>query len=126
MKVNELLTEVETVDKKPSAKEVPIDKPGGFNVMVLNNDVTPGQVVVEALMHGIGITAEEAIKRMMKIHKTGWSAVAAYASRDLAETVANKIEKHAAGNTRYDAARQLNGHKGPWPLDTEVMEAGER
>lgn len=120
MKLDELID----LKDKTGVKEVPIDKPGAFNVMILNNHVTPFEVVVEALMAGIGLSEAEATKRMMRAHKTGWAAVAAYASSDVAETVASKIERSANTNDRYEKYRKFNKHKGPWPLDTEVMEAG--
>lgn len=104
--------------------EVPMDKPGGFTVVLLNDPVTPFEVVIEAIMYGASLSEAEAIKRMMKAHRNGWSPVAAYASKDIADTVANKIQIHARGNTRFDKYRVLSNHKGPWPLTAEVMESG--
>ena len=57
--------------------------------------------------------------------------MASYASRDMAETVANRIEQHARANTNYDHYRPhiphmgRRGFNGPWPLATEVMDADQ-
>lgn len=127
MKLHEVTDVVFKNDNKTKAveKEIPLNDPSGWNVMIMNNNVTPAQVVVEALMAAVKISAGEAMKRMMAAHKNGWVAVAAYGSKDMADTVASKIEMHAQQNKNYEMARQFNKHKGPWPLDTEVMKAGE-
>jgi ATP-dependent Clp protease adapter protein ClpS len=104
-------------------QEVPIHLPGGATVMILNDDVTPAEVVIEAVVYGTGLSPAEAESRVLRAHQGGWAPVASYASRDLAETVANKIETHARNNTRYDHYRQYVNHRGPWPLSAEVMDA---
>jgi ATP-dependent Clp protease adapter protein ClpS len=119
------MDEIKEVTRPAAApQEVPIDEPGGFTVMILNNPVTPFEVVVEALMHGAGLSEGEAVRRMLRAHLGGWAAVAAYGSKDVAETVASAIEAHARGNGGYEQYRPLSGHVGPWPLDAEVREAG--
>ena len=113
------------LDRPPVKKreEVPLHIPGGATVVVLNDTVTPFQVVIEAIMYGTGLDEAEASRRMMIAHKGGWSAVACYASKDIAETVAQKIENHARANTNWDHIRPYVKHKGPWPLTCEVMDA---
>ena len=124
MRLDEI-RDVEVIDRPPVKQptEVPLHVPGGATVMILNDDVTPAEVVVEAIMYGTGLSAAEAMRRMEKAHQGGWAAVASYASRDLAETVASKIENHARNNTRYDRYRPLIPFNGPWPLAAEVMDA---
>lgn len=122
-----ILIENEVIDKKTSTKEIPLNEPGGFNVVILNDSVTPFQVVVEAIMYAVGLSEDEATRRMMKAHRGGWCVVATYASADIAETVASKIMNHAKSNTNYDYIRPMippRGYHGPWPLTAEVMEAG--
>jgi ATP-dependent Clp protease adapter protein ClpS len=85
---------------------VPLETPGGANVGILNDPVTPFNVVVEAVMAGTGLSESEATRRMVQAHTTGRAAVASYASRDLAETVAGRIEANAR----------------PWTLATYVVE----
>jgi ATP-dependent Clp protease adapter protein ClpS len=124
MKLSEI---VATPVKTPATvtKELPLNDPTGWNVMILNNPVTPAEVVVEAIMAAVGLSKPAAMKRMLRAHKGGWVVVATYGSKDMAETVASKIENHAAANGGYDHYRQFVKHNGPWPLDTEVMKAGE-
>ena len=121
----DIIREAETLDRErvTQKQEVPLHVPGGATVVVLNDHVTPFEVAVEAVMAGTALAKDEAIRRMMKAHTQGWAAVAAYANRDVAETVADKIMRHAQQNTHYDHYRRLTGHTGPWPLHAEVMDA---
>jgi len=125
MRLDEVADVADKTGTATTAKEVPLNDPTGWNVMILNNPVTPAEVVVEAIVAAVKISPGEAYKRMMKAHKNGWVAVAAYGSKDVAESVATKIEQHARNNKSYDHYRPFVKHTGPWPLDTEVMKAGE-
>ena len=124
MKVREL-KEQSVVDRPPvqQKSEVPLHIPGGATVMILNDPVTPAEVAVEAVMHGTGLSLEEAARRVMRAHNGGWAPVASYSSRDVAESVADKIMSHARANTRYDHYRRFVNHQGPWPFTAEVMDA---
>jgi ATP-dependent Clp protease adapter protein ClpS len=133
MRIRELFEAPEVVDRPPvhQQQEVPLHVPGGATVVILNDPVTPFEVVVEAVMHGTGLSADETIRRVNHSHREGWSPVASYASVDMAETVASRIEQHARGNTRYDRYRPhiphqgRQGFNGPWPLACEVMDADQ-
>lgn len=123
------LAEVEAPTKTPAKvpekqkQEFPLYVPGGFTVIVYNDHVTPAEVAAEAISHGTGMPLELAYERMFKAHNQGIVDVAAYGSKDVAESVANKIEQHARGNQRYDHYRAHVKHQGPWPLKTDVMDS---
>ena len=136
MKLSEIINEAgEVLDRTPvdQQQEVPLDTPGGATVMILNDPVTPAEIAIEAVMYGTGHSEGEAARRVLRAHEGGWYPVAAYSSRDIAETVADKIMSHARSNTRYDHYRSMpgiprsprgpGGHRGPWPLQAEVMDA---
>jgi ATP-dependent Clp protease adapter protein ClpS len=133
MKLTDILTENELLDRERQRQlqttEVPDEAPGGWNVMILNDDITPFQVVVEAVAKGTGMSEGEAFHIMRRAHQGGWSPVKAYASRDLAETVADAIMTSARTNDQHDDKRRATnggrGWTGPWPLQAEVMKAGE-
>lgn len=127
MKIYEIITEAEVLDpnKVTQKQEVPLHVPGGATVIILNDHVTPAEVVVEAVVAGTGLSPEVAEKRVRNAHTRGWAAVASYASRDMAETVADKIMRHAQSNTRYDHYRRFIKYNGPWPLTAEVMDADQ-
>lgn len=130
------LQENDVIDRPPvqSQQEIELNKPGGFNIVALNDPVTPVEVVVEAIMSVIGLSAQQAFERVMTAHRGGWSVVATYASGDVAETKANQLNQHAKNNSNYDHYRTMpgiprsprgpGGHQGPWPITFEVMEAG--
>jgi len=99
-------------------------KPGGATVVILNDNVTPVEVVIEAIMAATSLSESEAYQKMITAHTGGWSAIKSYPSVDQAETVATNIQVHAENNTRYDHYRASSNHKGPWPLTTDVMDIG--
>lgn len=133
IKIVENGPEVTVIDrppvKKKQSQDVPVHLPGGFTVVVLNDPVTPFEVAVEAVVAGTHLSPGEAIKRMMAAHKKGYAPVAAYATKDMAETVAENIEQHARANKSWDHLRPYvpymgkTGYTGPWPLSCEVMES---
>lgn len=133
MKIRELFESPEVVDRPPvrQQQEVPLHVPGGATVVILNDPVTPYEVVVEAVVAGTGLSADEAARRVHHTHREGWSPVASYASVDMAETVARRIEQHARSNNRYDHYRPYipyrgrRGYNGEWPLTCEVMDADQ-
>jgi ATP-dependent Clp protease adapter protein ClpS len=121
----DLITEAETIDRDPvrQREEVPLHIPGGATVVVFNDPVTPFEVAVEAVISATGLSEDEAIRRMMAAHRSGYAPVAAYANKDIAETVADRIMQHAQQNRNYDHYRTVNRHPGPWPLHAEVLDA---
>lgn len=121
--------EGDVIDRPPvrtpdqQQKEVPVHLPGGFTVVILNDPITPMEVVVEAIIYATRLSPDEAIRRMMRAHQGGWAAIASYASRDVAETVADRMMNHARNNNKYDHYKRHTGHQGPWPFTAEVIEA---
>lgn len=127
--LNELEVKEPLVAKPPAkqTQEIPLNQPGGFNVIILNDPVTPAEVVAEAVAAAVGISQQQAWERMDSAHRTGWAVVATYAQADIAETVAERIMQHARANTKYDHYRPYippRGYFDAWPLTAEVMEAG--
>ena len=128
---DEVLDRPPVIDRPPTHQQqmAPVHVPNGFTVVVLNDPYTPFEVAVEASEHGVPLTKDEALRRMMKAHRQGWAAIASYASRDMAETVADRVQRHAYQNTNYDHYKRHippRGWNGPWPLHVEVMEAGDK
>ena len=133
MRIQELVeapvdTDDDTVVDRPTVRqrqEVPLYVPGGFTVVILNDPVTPFEVVVEAVVAVTRLSFGEAARRVHHAHGQGWAAVASYSSRDVAEEVAYRIEQHAQNNTDYDHYKRMIPHRGPWPLTTDVMDASQ-
>lgn len=122
----EVIDRPPVVNRPTAPQQNTYDHPGGATVMILNDDKTPGEVVVEAIVAGTGMPASEAFNRMMRAHRGGWAPVASYGSKDMAETVADRIMRHAQQNTNYDHYRahpHFRNFQGPWPLHVEVMDA---
>jgi ATP-dependent Clp protease adapter protein ClpS len=130
MKLSELTDAPEKVLNPTKASEPePVYRPGGATVVILNDDYTPFEVVIEAIVASTNLSVSEATKRMHAAHTKGFSPIASYASRDVAETVAENIMKHARANRHYDHYRahphfRRLGNQ-PWPLQAEVMDADQ-
>lgn len=132
----QILEDLKVVTGKPTfgAEEIPLNDPTGWNINLLNDTVTPFEVVVEALISVLGLSQSEAFKRMMAAHKGGWITVATYSSQDIAETKAQRLESHSRNNANYDHYRILPGvpkfpngpgqFTGIWPVSFEIMKAG--
>ena len=78
---------VETV--KPQLK-----KPSMYSVIMMNDDYTPMEFVVDVLLQFFNKTPEEATQIMLTVHTRG-SAVCAVYTKDIAETKAALVNQYA-------------------------------
>lgn len=78
-----------TQESKPELKQ-----PAMYSVIMLNDDYTPMEFVVEVLQSYFGKTPEQATQIMLTVHTKG-SAVCAVYSRDIAETKAALVNQYA-------------------------------
>ncbi|PID43485.1 MAG: ATP-dependent Clp protease adapter ClpS [Proteobacteria bacterium] len=76
--------------KKPKTK-----KPSLFNVILLNDDFTPMDFVVEVLMKFFGMNEEMATQVMLVVHTRG-RAVCGIFTRDIAETKAALVNQYSS------------------------------
>lgn len=60
-------------DTKSKSKEEELNAPGCYNVYILNNDVTPFDVVFEALVEAANLNPGDAFARLLTAHTKGWS-----------------------------------------------------
>ena len=75
---------------KPRTKTVPeTERPPLYKVILLNDDFTPREFVVQVLKAVFRMGAERAYHVMMTAHKRGACVIAVYA-RDVAETKAKE------------------------------------
>lgn len=81
------LAVVETV--KPELKQ-----PRRYQVVILNDDYTPMEFVIEVLLRFFGLNADAATQLMLQVHHHGRAGVGNY-SRDVAETKATLVVEYA-------------------------------
>ena len=128
--IRELIDILEDIATMTPPKVVPATwpRPGGFNVVILNDRYTPFDLVIDSLVAGVPLSPDEAERRMLASHRDGEAAVAAYASKDIAETVAGRIMDYAKADKDGKYARAQKQHRGPikCPLTAEVREADGR
>lgn len=74
---------------KPALKPPPL-----FRVMLLNDDYTPMDFVVEILESFFALNREQATRVMLTVHTEGKAACGTY-SRDVAETKAAQVVDYA-------------------------------
>lgn len=77
---------------KPELKRPPL-----FKVIMLNDDYTPMEFVVEVLEGFFNMHREQATQVMLKVHTDG-SAVCGIFTRDVAETKAAQVNQYAREN----------------------------
>lgn len=84
--------ERQTVESKPLAQ---LKKPSRFKVILLNDDYTPMQFVVDVLKHFFYLTHEAATQVMLEVHFNG-KGVCGVFTRDIAETKVDFVNEYAA------------------------------
>ena len=68
--------------------------PPMFKVLLLNDDYTPMEFVVETIEHFFNKTREQATQIMLKVHIEGVGLCGIY-PQDIAETKVNQVLSHA-------------------------------
>lgn len=74
--------------------EPELKRPSMYSVIMLNDDYTPMEFVVEVLQSFFAKTPEQATRIMLTVHTKG-SAVCAVYTRDIAETKAALVNQYA-------------------------------
>ncbi|MGY8870760.1 MAG: ATP-dependent Clp protease adapter ClpS [Pseudomonadales bacterium] len=81
-----------TEEAKPKLKKPPM-----YRVLLLNDDYTPMEFVVEVLMIFFSMTQEQATQVMLAVHNEGKGVCGAF-SRDVAETKAAQVNQYSKDN----------------------------
>lgn len=82
----------EAVEEAPKLKQPPM-----YRVILLNDDYTPMEFVVQVLERFFGMEREKAVQVMLAVHTQG-SAVVGIFPRDLAETKSEQVNRYAQEN----------------------------
>ncbi|WP_036300416.1 ATP-dependent Clp protease adapter ClpS [Methylotenera sp. L2L1] len=77
---------------KPEAAKPKL--PPMFKVLLLNDDYTPMEFVVEVIEHFFNKSREQATQIMLKVHTEGAGVCGVY-PQDIAETKMNQVVSHA-------------------------------
>ena len=85
-------TEVLEVPVEPKLKKPPL-----YKVVMLNDDYTPMEFVVEVLQVFFGMSREKATQVMLAVHTTG-KATCGIFPRDIAETKSAQVNQYAQEN----------------------------
>jgi len=73
-------------------------RPSMYQVLLLNDDYTPMDFVVQILQQFFGKGAEEAVRLMLKVHYKGQAACGIY-TREIAETKVMQVMDSARTNS---------------------------
>ena len=74
-----------------------LQKPSMFNVVMLNDDYTPMEFVVQVLEMFFSKDRETATRLMLQVHTEGKAVCGAF-TRDIAETKAAQVNQYAREN----------------------------
>ncbi|MBF0429298.1 MAG: ATP-dependent Clp protease adapter ClpS [Magnetococcales bacterium] len=72
-------------------------EPPLFKVVLMNDDFTPMEFVVDVLMSFFNKNIEDATKIMLNVHHKGFGICGVY-SREIAETKVIQVNRHARTN----------------------------
>lgn len=75
-------------------QEQQVKPPGQYKVVLINDDYTPMEFVVEVLTKFFSLTLEQATEVMLTVHYKGKGVCGLY-SRDVAETKASQVTDYA-------------------------------
>jgi len=96
-------------------------KPGGWNLVLYNDSITPGQAVYEGLQSVLGMNEGEINRVIYECHSRGKSVLATYAIEDKALKMRDQLKHSIDNNRNYPGG---NGTYGPWNVRLEVLKAG--
>lgn len=74
--------------------EPELKSPRRYQVVILNDDYTPMEFVIDVLEKFFGISLQQATQLMLKVHHEGRAGIGSF-SRDVAETKAALVVDHA-------------------------------
>ncbi len=74
-----------------------LKKPSLFKVVLLNDDYTPMEFVVDVLERFFGLDRELSVRVMLKVHTEGKGVCGVY-TREVAETKSGQVNKYAREN----------------------------
>ena len=77
------------LEDKPEIKEPPL-----YQVVLINDDYTPMEFVVDVLRSFFGMNVEKATQIMLKVHTEGKGVCGVY-SKDVAETKAAQVNEYS-------------------------------
>jgi len=75
-------------------EETKLKPPPLYRVVLLNDDYTPMEFVVDVLRYFFGMNTESATRVMLKVHTEGKGVCGVY-PREIAETKAVQVNEHA-------------------------------
>ena len=91
--INNDLSDTSVLVKKRSK----LKKPPLYKVLLLNDDFTPMEFVVQVLEKFFAIGHEKAVQIMLAVHKKGMAVVGVY-SHDIAETKVTQVMDYSRKN----------------------------
>lgn len=81
-------------DVVEQTSEPELAEPPMYKVVLLNDDYTPMEFVVDVLQTFFGMDNEQAVQVMMTVHTKGKATCGVY-TRDVAETKAHLVNEHS-------------------------------
>lgn len=85
-------SELDLQEAEPEVKPPPL-----YKVLLLNDDFTPMDFVVEVLMRFFGMSEERATQVMLHVHTRGVGVCGVY-TKEIAETKVHQVNRYAREN----------------------------
>jgi hypothetical protein len=97
-------------------------KPAGWNLVLYDDPVTPGEAVIEGLRSVMNFGDGDIARVLRDIVQNQQSVLGVYAIEDRALKLRDALKRFVDNNNRYIGG---DGTRGPWDLQVEVLKAGD-
>jgi ATP-dependent Clp protease adapter protein ClpS len=98
------------------------NKPVGWNLVLYNDNITPGQAVIEGLSSVMGMNRAAISKVIHDCATKGHAVLGTYAIEDKALKLRDALKRAIDTNREYEGGDVTYG---PWNVRIEVLKAGE-
>lgn len=93
----QFLTEIQVQERTESKADTELKEPRKYKVLLINDDYTPMEFVVNVLKHFFHLNEEVSVQLMLQVHQLG-RAVCGIFTRDIAETKVVLVNDYARAN----------------------------
>lgn len=98
------------------------NKPVGWNLVLYNDNITPGQAVIEGLISVMGMNRQAISKVIHDCSTKGHAVLGTYAIEDKALKLRDSLKRAIDTNRDHLGG---DGTYGPWNVRIEVLKAGD-
>jgi hypothetical protein len=98
------------------------NKPAGWNLVLYNDDITPGEAVIDGLKSVMNMSGAAISRVIHDCTLKGHAVLGTYAIEDKALRLRDSLKQAIDSNREHVGGNNTNG---PWDVKIEVLKAGD-